>query len=410
MWTDRVRGVAYQHNPALVPTRELRHVVDRIAALDPVDVFEDLVVGARVLQMQRSDLLCIAGGIGDFSVFAGPRGIGVEPIDGPPFGLEIAEKGIAAEGHPHDAAGIGNRRVSDAASADQPGEVRLRVSREHHVAHGGAQPVRRDEDTEIMPGAIFQLHPDAFRRGGHIAHLRIEPYIDAGCAGFGEQDFSEPPPANGDARRPERGLVVRLRGEGERFAFGIPDFDAGGGNAARPDLCVTADGPQPVHAVGRQGQEHALARRSCFASLLEQDRPAADLREARGECQPARSGPADGDFESASAIAKETALTPAAVTALIDRLEARGLVLRRPDASDRRKVLVEATDKTRELILETYAPTARAGEALLEGYSLEELATIRRFLEEALTLQQRMTQGALGALERDPVRLKHIRH
>jgi DNA-binding MarR family transcriptional regulator len=97
--------------------------------------------------------------------------------------------------------------------------------------------------------------------------------------------------------------------------------------------------------------------------------------------------------QSASAIAKETATTAAAVTALIDRLEARGLVLRRPDASDRRKVLVEATDKTRELILETYAPTARAGEALLAGYSLEELATIRRFLEEALTLQQRMTKA-----------------
>ncbi len=94
---------------------------------------------------------------------------------------------------------------------------------------------------------------------------------------------------------------------------------------------------------------------------------------------------------TASAIAKETALTPAAVTALIDRLEARGLVHRRPDASDRRKVLVEATDKTRDLILATYAPTARAGVEFLAHYSLKELATIRRFLEEALALQQRMT-------------------
>ena len=94
---------------------------------------------------------------------------------------------------------------------------------------------------------------------------------------------------------------------------------------------------------------------------------------------------------TASAIAKETALTPAAVTALIDRPEARGLVHRRPDASDRRKVLVEATDKTRDLILATYAPTARAGVEFLAHYSLKELATIRRFLEEALALQQRMT-------------------
>ena len=87
----------------------------------------------------------------------------------------------------------------------------------------------------------------------------------------------------------------------------------------------------------------------------------------------------------------ETALTPAAVTALIDRLEARGLVRQRPDTRDRRKVLVEATDKTHDLILETYAPTARAGLELLASYSLDELATIRHFLEEVLALQQRMT-------------------
>jgi DNA-binding MarR family transcriptional regulator len=99
--------------------------------------------------------------------------------------------------------------------------------------------------------------------------------------------------------------------------------------------------------------------------------------------------------QTATAIAKETALTRAAVTALIDRLETRGLVHRRPDKSDRRKVLVEATDKTQDLILKTYAPTARAGVELLASYSLEELATIRRFLEEALALQQRMTKALL---------------
>jgi DNA-binding MarR family transcriptional regulator len=75
--------------------------------------------------------------------------------------------------------------------------------------------------------------------------------------------------------------------------------------------------------------------------------------------------------QTATAIAKETALTRAAVTALIDRLETRGLVHRRPDKSDRRKVLVEATDKTQDLILKTYAPTARAGVELLASYSLE---------------------------------------
>ena len=97
--------------------------------------------------------------------------------------------------------------------------------------------------------------------------------------------------------------------------------------------------------------------------------------------------------QTASAIAKEIALTPAAVTALIDRLEARKLVQRRRDATDRRKVLVGATDKTRELIRTTYIPTAQAGAKMLASYSIAELTVIRRFVDDALALQQRMTEN-----------------
>jgi hypothetical protein len=175
MWAYSMSGITDQHDPTVVPARELGHVVYRIAAFEPVDMFEDLGVGARIVLMQRQDLLCIAAGIGDFSVFAGAGGIGVEPIDGLPFGFEIAEKGIVAEGHPHHAAGIGNRRIGDAAGADQPGEMGLRVFREHHVARAGGQPVRRDEDAEIMRGAIVQLQPDTVRPRGHIGHLCTEP-------------------------------------------------------------------------------------------------------------------------------------------------------------------------------------------------------------------------------------------
>jgi DNA-binding MarR family transcriptional regulator len=96
--------------------------------------------------------------------------------------------------------------------------------------------------------------------------------------------------------------------------------------------------------------------------------------------------------QTASAIAKATTLTPAAVTALIDRLEARKLVQRRRDVTDRRKVLVEATDKTRELIRTTYLPTAQAGAKMLATYSIAELTAVRRFVEDALGLQQRMTE------------------
>src|SRR3954451_20489676 len=54
-----------------------------------------------------------------------------------------------------------------------------------------------------------------------------------------------------------------------------------------------------------------------------------------------------GGPQPAGAIAQATALTPAAVTSLIDRLEARGLVARTRSAEDRRKVIVEMTDKAR---------------------------------------------------------------
>jgi DNA-binding MarR family transcriptional regulator len=97
--------------------------------------------------------------------------------------------------------------------------------------------------------------------------------------------------------------------------------------------------------------------------------------------------------QTASAIAKEIALTPAAVTALIDRLEARKLVQRRRDATDRRKVLVGATDKTRELIRTTYIPTVQAGAKMLASYPIAELTAIRRFVDDALALQQRMTEN-----------------
>lgn len=94
---------------------------------------------------------------------------------------------------------------------------------------------------------------------------------------------------------------------------------------------------------------------------------------------------------SAGDIAAQTALTPASVTTLIDRLEARKLVRRRADAADRRKVLVEATDKAHKLIAATYLPIARAGAELLASYCPADLETIRRFVADALALQTRIT-------------------
>jgi len=94
--------------------------------------------------------------------------------------------------------------------------------------------------------------------------------------------------------------------------------------------------------------------------------------------------------QTASAIAREIRLTPASVTALIDRLEKRGLVRRRPDPTDRRRVYVEATAQTKRLTEEAYLPTGEAGAAMLGSYSAEELAIILRFIGDATAVQERM--------------------
>lgn len=100
--------------------------------------------------------------------------------------------------------------------------------------------------------------------------------------------------------------------------------------------------------------------------------------------------------QTASAIARHTRLTPAAVTALIDRLEARGFVRRRPDPADRRKVMVEAAEETARVTAEAYAPLQRAGEKNLGRYTEEQLRLVAELLSDSLDIQEQMTAELLS--------------
>jgi DNA-binding MarR family transcriptional regulator len=93
--------------------------------------------------------------------------------------------------------------------------------------------------------------------------------------------------------------------------------------------------------------------------------------------------------QPAGAIAGATALTPAAVTSLIDRLEARDYVARTRSTEDRRKVFVEMTDKARQATGRYYGPLAREGARFLETFSKEELMAVERFLAGAIEMQER---------------------
>lgn len=106
-----------------------------------------------------------------------------------------------------------------------------------------------------------------------------------------------------------------------------------------------------------------------------------------------------GGPQSAGAVAAATGLTPAAVTALIDRLEARGYVTRTRSLEDRRKVVIEATDLTRELSARYYGAIAREGEKMVARFNDGELATVLRFIDAALDLQNEQ----LERLKTEPV-------
>jgi DNA-binding MarR family transcriptional regulator len=71
------------------------------------------------------------------------------------------------------------------------------------------------------------------------------------------------------------------------------------------------------------------------------------------------------------------------VTGMVDRLEARGLVVRKPDADDRRVKLVALTPQGRELRGKLLEIARRPPEALVERLDSEQLHTLNELLAKA---------------------------
>ena len=74
-------------------------------------------------------------------------------------------------------------------------------------------------------------------------------------------------------------------------------------------------------------------------------------------------------------------LSPGAITALVDRLEARGHVVRGTDSRDRRRVTVAASSSASELAGAFFGAMAGRIMATLDDFDDAELAAIERFLE-----------------------------
>ena len=93
---------------------------------------------------------------------------------------------------------------------------------------------------------------------------------------------------------------------------------------------------------------------------------------------------------SAGDLAEASRLTTGAITAVIDRLERARLARRVPDPSDRRRVLVEPTDKAYELANELMVePMRRLYLPMAEGYSEQDLRLILDFTRRGRELQER---------------------
>jgi DNA-binding MarR family transcriptional regulator len=99
---------------------------------------------------------------------------------------------------------------------------------------------------------------------------------------------------------------------------------------------------------------------------------------------------------TAGALATATGLRPAATTALIDRLEARGLVERVRDEADRRRVLVQMTEEGMRSTYAMYAPLVEEGQGLFARHTVAELAVMRDLLEAMRELTDRHRDGIPG--------------
>ena len=100
---------------------------------------------------------------------------------------------------------------------------------------------------------------------------------------------------------------------------------------------------------------------------------------------------------TAGELALATGLRPAATTALVDRLSARGLVRRVPSPGDRRRVLVELTEEGGAKVWEAYGPLVTEGADILDGITTEELVAMEALLEKMSALTDRHRMRVEGA-------------
>src|SRR3954465_7758615 len=101
-----------------------------------------------------------------------------------------------------------------------------------------------------------------------------------------------------------------------------------------------------------------------------------------------------GQALTAGGLGDAVDLRSASVTALVDRLERVGHVRRVRDPDDRRRVALEMSDSAVAAGGEHFGGRARDLTAAMEDYTDDELAVVRRFLEDMTAVIMRHSRGS----------------
>jgi DNA-binding MarR family transcriptional regulator len=89
-----------------------------------------------------------------------------------------------------------------------------------------------------------------------------------------------------------------------------------------------------------------------------------------------------GGHSQPTELARALGFTTGGVTAVLDRLERAGYVRRRLDPSDRRRLVVEVTDKTTQRDTEVFGELMGRTRSIIDTYADADLAMICGFLEQ----------------------------
>ena len=104
---------------------------------------------------------------------------------------------------------------------------------------------------------------------------------------------------------------------------------------------------------------------------------------------------------AAGRLAEAAHLSTGAVTAVLDRMEAHGIVTRVRDTEDRRRVMVEITPQAREQAAVYFQGVAEFASKLYEGYTTDQLQVVLDLLRRGNEMMS-AHMGRMKAQAADP--------